>query len=242
MYNPDYPTDNTGAGFIQHTYQQQSNEYNYWGGMNPYGNAMNPYGDSRRNMNMQSPMNPVNPFNQFGQVGMNNPQNNTIPEQNVQPFSSYPPSTPNGNNQASMPMGLNSFIDSRRNIPSVLNTTTQNNPWAQQTQQPNNNFMQTPYNQPQQMSGYFNNGYYPDMSTMALYGNNGNNSFTNGNNWDNYYTQSRPLPMPMVQWNNQQNPYNQPQQMMPQYPIQQFPTAQQNWKDIAERNWANSKI
>lgn len=245
MYNPDYPTDNNG-GFQQHTYQPQQNMYNYWdGGMGMMNTYMNPYNmDSRRNGMM--PMNPVNPFNQFGQTQ----QNNVIPENMVQPFSSYPPSTPMGNASG----GLNSMLaDSRRNI---NQPTTNNNPWAPQQNmpapiQPAPQPQQNPYMN--QYAGYQNpyGGYFDipriDMNTAALYGGLGSGlGFEKkGGTWDNYYTQTRALPMPVVDWRQQQmNPIqNQYQpQMQPQYPIQQMQTTQQNWKDIAERNWSNSGI
>lgn len=242
MYNPDYPTDN-GIGFQQHTYQQQQNTYNYWnGGTGMMDSYMNPYGmDSRRNMS--GPMNPVNPFNQFGSN-----QQNMIPESQVQPFSSYPPSAPMANATGS----LNGLIgDSRRNM---VQPTTTNNPWApQQTPapiQPQQTQLQNPY-----MNPYMNNPYgYVDIprmdsSTAALYTNYGNSfaGFDKKNAWDNYYTQSRALPMPVVDWRQQQvNPmqyqYQYQQQPQPQYPINQMQTAQQSWKDIAERNWSTANI
>ena len=228
MYNPDFPSDE-GLNFLQYTYQNRQNMYNYWGGMsNPY---MNPYAnmDSRRNVS-----NPVNPFNTFGQV-----QPGSIPMN--QPTGTYPTNMPMGNASG----GLNSFInDSRRNMPQQ---TTSNNPWApqqqmapQMNQQPNYSpFAQTPYsNNP--WSGMFDygagNGY--QFNTKM--------NFDTKNSWDNYYTQPRMAPMPVIDWRQSNmpapnmNPYQQPAQ--PQYPTQQIQTSQPNWRDIAERNWKNSNI
>ena len=114
MYtNPDYPVDD-GSNFIMHTYQQpQMQNTMYWNGSSFGPMGMQGFNDpaSRRNLN------PVNPFQQFGQqmpqqpnpfqqFGTNN--NGAIPENMVQPFGTYPPSTPVGNQQQ---MGLNALID-----------------------------------------------------------------------------------------------------------------------------------
>ena len=237
-FNPDYPTSNT-AGFLQHTYQtpQQSNLYYY------PGSSASPYGipasnnDSRRNaMNPVNPYGAVNPFNQFG--GQQAP---AIPESAVQPFASYPPSTPM-NAPTQPPMGLNSLVESRRNIPST-NTPTSSNPWATQQTPPQSNPFQTP--QPtQQAYGLFDSnypGFRVDMNSMALYGDN-SCGFDKHQSWNNYYTQPRTIPMPNINWNAQQSPqacYNQP---LPQYPVPQYPTAQANWKELAEKNWSNSNL
>lgn len=255
MYNPDYPTDNT-LGFAQHTYQPQQSALNYWDGGMGMGTYMNPYNnmDSRRNMGMApvSPMNPVNPFNQFGP---SQNQQNAIPESQVQPFSTYPPQTPMANAAG----GLNGMlVDSRRNTPQQPMTT---NPWAtaqqnQMAQQSAMNMQQNPYMNPYANpymgSLYSGNVDYPyvDMNTSALYGNLGNNmGFDKKGIWDNYYTQSRALPMPVIDWrqqnqqNNYQNPYQyQQQNAMPQLSMKSIGTNNQNWKDIAEQNWANSSI
>lgn len=238
MYNPDYPTDQ-GYGFAQHTYQPApQTDMFYWGGLNGYSQ---PNDLSRRNM--YNPMNPVNPTapNPFQQYGN---QSTTIPESAVQPFSSYPPSTPMPNGSC----GLNSMVESRRN---TLTTTTanQNNPWAMKTSTPVPNTTPMGYPQPNSnnawgMQTQYN--YYAPNAYNSLYGNNSSFSFDKHNRWDNYYTQSRPFPMPNIDWNNQHqsNPnqygcangvvypgYNPPM-------MNQFPTAPLNWKDKASENWS----
>ena len=240
MYNPDYPTPDA-SGFLQYTYRPQQNIYNYWDG----GMAMNmgatpsyfnsyPNADSRRNT-----MNPVNPFNAFGntQPGMPNTQMPTN--------GAFPTTVPMGNAAAG---GLNAMInDSRRNAPQ---NETSNNPWA--PQQPQNNQMNVPTNpyanNPMAYGpyGFSGTSCFNQPSPLVNCGMSLPTNFTTKNAWDNYYTQSRALPMPVIDWRQQpqqmQNPYQQPQQMQPQYPLQQIPTVQQNWKDIAERNWKNSNI
>ena len=244
MFNPDYPSS-TGANFLNYTYQQNQNPSYYYPGNNGYNNPPYGYGydnnyqpDSRRNM-----MNPVNPFSQFGQT-----QPTSIPENAVQPFSSYPASTPQQAQQQQM--GLNAMIEgSRRNLTSV-NVNPADNPWAQNQQIPVNNnpfYPQAPVNT-FNMNGCYD-PYNPlfnsiEPSMMALYGGFGTPStFDKSNVWDNYYTQTRPLNLPNIDWtamqNQQQYQYNQPMYNQPQYPVQQYPTAQQSWKEIAERNWAN---
>ena len=226
MYNPDYPTDQT-AGWLAHTYQNlPSNEMYYWNGASgSFGYDVN----SRRNMG--TPMNPVNPFSQYGQYGTQN--QGSIPESAVQPYSSYPPSTPQQN------MGLNSMVESRRNM-TTPQTNPQSNPWAQQAQMPT----QTP--QPQAYNSYMNNpgyfgGYMPgsiDHNTSALYGST-QFGFDKHNTWENYYTQNRPLPMPTIDWKNQQgcgcNMYSIPSG--PQYPTPNQGANNCSWSDISKTNW-----
>lgn len=239
-YNPDAPVDNTG-GFLQHTYQAQNNDMIYWNGNSMMG--LNPnvgYNDgSRRNiMNPVNPMGaPVNPFSQFGQA-----QPQAIPESAVQPFSSYPPSSPS---TAPQNLGLNSMVESRRNTPPTQ-PTVQNNPWAPQPQVPQ--YPVQPLCQP--INGYFDPnvtpGYRVDMNTMALYGN-GQFGFDKHNSWENYYTQNRTLAMPSINWNQPVQSmvpqgyaaYSQP---VVQYPVNQFQPVNQSWKDIAEKNWAGQNI
>lgn len=236
-YNSDYSSTNPG-GFLQHTYQpqQQNDLYYYSGGMvNPYASIV-PQNDSRRNV-----FNPVNPFAQFGQT-----QTQFVPESAVQPFASYPPATPSG----AQPMGLNAMIESRRNVPSAPVASPQANPWASQQQVPQTPNPQTlavfnsfPGTSNTWFDGGLTPGYRIDMSTMALYGDT-QMGFDKHQSWENYYTQNRPIPMPSINWGAQANQaqacYNQP--MMPQYPVQQYPSAQANWKEIAERNWGSSKL
>jgi hypothetical protein len=264
MFNPDYPQDD-GSNFLMHTYQQnQMQNSMYWNGSS-FGPMMGMPGfndpSSRRNLN------PVNPFQQFGQTvpqqpnpytqfGTNN--NGAIPESMVQPFGTYPPATPAGNQQ----MGLNSLIDSRRNMNNPIQVS-QNNPWATPQQQspapqptqgayqdPNNAFnpfANNGYNAFDLNQYYMNNGFKVDMATAALYQNNGPTSFDKNNAWDNYYTQYRPLMPPQnINWRPnpqaQGSPFNlqAPQPYaMPQYPVQQYATPQ-NWNDIADRNWAGN--
>lgn len=252
-YNPDYPTDN-GGNFLMHTYQQpQQSTTMFWNGQNfgmmggmSYMNDMS----SRRNF---TPMNPVNPFQQWGQQQPVQPQQNpfmnnngTIPESMVQPFGTYPPSSPNGNQ-----MGLNQFIDSRRNNMNPVQVN-QNNPWATPQQQPvqpqqpmcpQNNacFGWDPYG--------FNAGFKVDMSTAALYNPNSIPTFDKSNSWDNCYTKYRPLMSPSnidwrgAQYQQQANPFmmQAPQPQMPQYPVQQYNTPQ-NWSMIADTNWATANV
>ena len=259
MYtNPDYPVDD-GSNFIMHTYQQpQMQNSMYWNGSSFGPMGMQGFNDpaSRRNLN------PVNPFQQWGQQQApqpnpfqqfgSNPGNNAIPENMVQPFGTYPPSTPVNQQQ---PMGLNALIDSRRNMNNPIQVS-QNNPWATPQQQapqnpvPDQTFNQfnNGYNAFDLNQYYMNNGFMVDMATEALYQNNGPTSFDKNNAWDNFYTQYRPLMPPQnINW----RPNNQCQQSspfslqapqpyaMPQYPTQQYSTPQ-NWNDIADRNWAAS--
>ncbi len=233
MYNPDYPVEQTG-GFLQHTYQQQpTNTSFYWnGGCAVPGCGM----DSRRNI-----MNPVNPFNTFGQVGMNQPQD--IPESAVQPFGTYPPSTPQQN------MGLNAMIDSRRSMGNQ-NFAAQNNPWAPQqpTPQTQSVFGAVPA-QPQQYqadpyAGYGNTYVPNDPNTRALYADFGG-SFDRHNSWDNYFTAPRQIQPPTIDWraasNPQANMYNQWQNsgfgMQPSVFGQTPNTAGANWNEIQAQNW-----
>ena len=255
MYNPDYPVDD-GASFLMHTYQKPQQTSMYWGG--GYGMMNMPYNDptSRRNFN------PVNPFQQWGQqqpvqpqnsMFGNNNNNGAIPENMVQPFGTYPPSSPQP-----MQMGLNSLVDSRRNMNNPVQVS-QNNPWATPAQQaqPQLPPMQQNTNpfQPQQQNpftgfGYVDPNYYAnnfrvDMATAALYNNNGT-TLDKNNAWENYFTQYRPLQQPQnINWRPneqyQQNPFTlqSPQPYaMPQYPVQQY-SMSQNWNDIATKNWQN---
>jgi hypothetical protein len=80
-----------------------------------------------------------------------------------------------------------------------------------------------------------------DMNTSALYGNN-QFGFDKHNSWENYYTQNRPLPMPVVDWRNPQpqqcaNMYNIPKG--PQYPTNQNATSC-SWTDISKTNWSDA--
>lgn len=248
-FNPDAPTPN--GGWLQHTYQPQQNDTFFWGGSfnNPSPFGMNGgYNDgSRRN----APINPVNPFggspatnpfNTFGQT-----QANGIPESAVQPFSSYPPSTPSATNP-NMNMGLNGLVESRRNVP--LPTQPQNNPWAPQQpaapqftpQMPTNpiNWNPNPFD-PYACQGP---GFSVDMNTAALYNSSGSQfGFDKRNAWENCYTSYRPIQTPGANWNTppQQysgNCYPQYQNAAVQYPnMAQIPTSQQSWKDIAVKNW-----
>ena len=212
MYNPDYPS--SASSFSQYTYQPaaQADMYYYAGGNNAMfsgGPFNDPYAygqpDSRRNFGGM-PMNPVNPFQQFGQPNAQM----SVPEEQIQPFSSYPPSaptqTPNG---TAAPMGLNSLIDSRRNI--TQNTSTASmSPWAQQKQ----NTMQ------------------------ALYGNT-TFGFDRHDTWDNYYTRERQLPPPNINWgaiNEAHAPYNN-RPVQPQIPVNQCPVPSVNWRESAEKIW-----
>lgn len=250
MYNPDYPTDR-GYGFAQHTYQPAPHtDMFYWGGSNGFGPSFND--GSRRNMfnnpmmnNTMNPTNPVapNPFQQYGN------QSATIPESAVQPFSSYPPSTPMPNNG-----GLNSMVESRRNVLAATSVGNQNNPWAVKstppvpspsiptTQTPSNNAWGTPNPC----------NYYGPNEYNSLYNNHPSYGFNKQGRWENYYTQTRTFPMPNIDWNNNnmQNQYNQygyPTQNCGMTPggygynpsmVNQFPTAPLNWKDKATENWS----
>lgn len=243
-YNPDAPTENT-AGFLQHTYQAPTNDSFYWNGMG--GNFGGSMDGSRRNAFPMNPVNPMgmapNPFAQFGQVS----QNQAIPESAVQPFSSYPPAGPNQACPPPMGMGLNSMVESRRNAPA--NPTTAN-PWApQQTQQAAPQWPTVPPTSTPNpyMGNPYDLGFRVDMNTMALYNNN-SFGFDKHNTWDNYYTQDRGIGMPNINWNsmNNNNPMNQyynTSYVPPQFKsINQFQTAPQSWKDIAEKNWASSNL
>jgi hypothetical protein len=240
-YNPDAPQPNTG-NWLQHTYQPQQNDSFYWGGS--FGNSFGPnmgYNDGSRRNTPINPVNPFgtqgpNPFNTFGQVNPNTQAG--IPETAVQPFSSYPPSTPQPG------MGLNGLVESRRNTP--LPTAPQSNPWATQPTVPQftPQAPQMSWNQPQvnPFDPYAcqGPGNALPMNTVALYNNNNQFGFDKRNSWENCYTQYRPLQTPAGNWNNQNNQfgYNQYQQSAVQYPnMNQIPTSQQSWKDIAIKNW-----
>lgn len=231
MYNPDYPTAQS-AGFLQHTYQptQQTDMFFYGGGMNPYA-GMIPQADSRRNVG-----NPVNPFATFGQT-----QPPAVPESQVQPFASYPPSTPVPN----QPLSLNSLIEnSRRNAPPQ---PTAANIWAQSQQAPTPQTAAVFNAVPGANNGMYGyadlySGYRIDMNTVPLYGDS-SFGFDKRQSWENCYTQNRPIPMPAIDWRAQSNPapaaYAQP---IPPYPGQYFPSSQNNWREIAERNWGSASL
>jgi len=250
MYNPDYPnTEN--AGFIQHTYQaqQQNNDMFYVNGQAVY----NPFAPTGYQSDSRRAINPVNPYGVYPNPNqpMNgyNPQNQAIPESQVQPFSSYPPSTPLGNvpNMG----GLNSLVDSRRNFD---NTLPQNNPWITQNPaptytQPQNNFNNNGY------GGNFNNGYPStfgnvESNTLALYSSGSMGYNRKVGAWDNCYVQNRAIPMPVIDWRQQQqNQQNQQNQqvysyqpnMQPQFPPQ-YQNTQANWAEIAVKNWSSNKL
>lgn len=239
MYNPDYPTDQTG-GFLQHTYQQQpANTSFYWNG--GYGSAPGFGMDSRRNL-----VNPVNPFNTFGHVGMGQAPSTDIPESAVQPFGTYPPSTPQQN------MGLNAMIDSRRSLGNQ-NAMPQNNPWAPQQPTPQTQAVfgavpsQPVFQQPtcDPYAGFGGNCYIPnDPNTRALYADFGYN-FDRHNSWDNYYTSPRQIQPPTIDWRAASNPQasmaNQWQNagfgMQPSFFGQNPNTAGSNWNEIQAQNW-----
>ena len=242
-YNPDAPTDNT-AGFLQHTYQAPTNDTFFWNGsgINGFGNGIGYNDGSRRNA-----MNPVNPGccapNPFTQFGQQQPQ--SIPESAVQPFSSYPPSTPCAIPAQQNSFSLNSMVESRRNAPPTQ--VGQNNPWAPQQQAPQYPVapQQPQFPQPS-LGSYFDPnmtpGFRVDISSSALYGQSSFN-FDKHNSWDNYYTQNRTIGMPNINW--QPSNYSVPQgyaaysQPTAQYPVNQFQTTQPSWRDIAEKNWSN---
>ena len=263
MYNnPDYPTASAG-GFLQHTYQPEAqNQSMFYNGFasNPF--AQNPfmsYGtqcapDSRRNFNMMPNQNPYG----YQQPVMQQPQT-----EQVVPFGSYPPASPNGQ-QA--PTGLNSLIESRRNL--NLNVTQNNatsaNPWMQRQnvvpQQPvqmQNPITTNPYENP------FSYGYQVEPSVAALY----NSDITTfdkktANCWENQYTVNRPLAQPNVNWYGQDACQQQTQQPMNPYqtpgcqncnnpyqslnpmgasPVKFNPSAE-SYLDIAKKNWSMSNI
>lgn len=205
----------------------------YWG--NPSYQA-----DSRRNIG-NAPANPVNPFAQYGQVG----QTQYIPESAVQPFSSYPPSTPSGISGAG---GLNSFVETRRNtVPA--STAPQNNPWV--ANQPAT--VQAPVQtmtQPQNALTWGciapENHYSGPQWNYPVAG------FDKKGCWQNEYTQPKQLDMPANAW---QSVYQQPAQQNVFGGYQQFnystldlnsgthcqPVAD-NWLDIATKNWSPDSL
>ena len=210
------------------------NPYNFGGynGGSYWGSSTYP-SDSRRNLGAQCAVNPVNPFSQYGQV-----QNNSIPENMVQPFSSYPPATPAGAMGAPVAgAGLNAFVESRRNAPQANATTPQNNPWAQQT---------TPAPvQPNALN------YQPNCATCGfMNGGSGAwnysvSSFDKKNVWNNEYTRPRPLDMPYDAWKN----VNKPAAPVGGYDQYNYTTlglntltshqpVAENWNDIATKNWS----
>lgn len=226
MYDTQYwyrPGDNSSV--------YNFNGYNggtYWG-------APSYPSDSRRNLGNQNVVNPVNPFSQYGQV-----QSNAIPENMVQPFSSYPPATPVGSMGSPVAgAGLNAFVESRRNaVPA--GTAPQNNPWAQQAapaQVPQINALNV---QPNCASCSFLNGGSNNPWNYTV------SSFDKKNVWNNEYTQPRPLDMPYDAWKNvnqqaQQGPNAYGQFNYATLGLNNFANHQpvsENWNDIATKNWS----
>lgn len=241
-YNPDYPT-NVG-NFVQHTYESNGNPYDqtfYYGG-----GSINPFGD-----NQMSPIPPDSRRNMFGNTnpqqfndGYVQPNRMGIPEQQVQPFSSYPSGTPS-NNPGNVP--FNSLIESRRNLsqpPAMPVQQNQqvnpvfNNPWAVQPVGTVNPNFTNPY-------GDQNNYGYPyvEMGTSSLYGRDPNR-FTFDRKqgcWDNMYTTPRAPIAPDINWNNNNAPTNlNPMGQVQQAPYQnivQYPKTNESWIDMANKIW-----
>ena len=183
--------------------------------------------DSRRNIGTPSAANPVNPFNQYGQVGINN---QAIPENMVQPCSTYPPSTPVGQ------LGLNAYVETRRNTAPVPGSAPQNNPWAPQS----------PVAAPAQ----------PDCAACAYANNNGGytnawnytvSSFDKKGVWNNQYTQAKQLDMPNVAWDNPQqnsgyNRYNYNTIGLNTNTFADHKPVDENWYEIATKNWSPESL
>lgn len=255
MYvNPDYPTQ--GGSFVNNTYTAPSNFgsdsfYYNGGGINPFGNQPM---DSRRNV--------------FSPMGYPIPQQQPqsyVSEQNLMPYSSYPPQSPQqamnqcgyGNGQ----INYSSFVDSRRNNPAAAMGQTQfptgqstpqtTNPWST-TQQPTQPVMN---NNPYVTNPYANQyNYVIEPSVAALYANPINGFEKKTNYWENQYTMPQYIQQPNINWNtsnqmsmnpyNQygmlpQNPYGSNQNMIyqPQYNAPIFPKVNMSWEDIAKQNW-----
>lgn len=221
MFNPDYPTTNTG-GFLMHTYQQpqQNNDMFYYNGagvVNPFATNM----DSRRNM-----------YTGYGNMPTMTAQTTpVVSEQQVMPFSTYPAGSGVTAPQT-MNVGFNALAESRRNCLPVANNT---NPWATTAQQP----VQTPMCNPMYMTPQY--GYGPMQTCNALYGETINGFDKKSGAWDNMYTNPRAVAMPNIDWNAMQHNQMMQQQFqyqgIPQYPVAAYPQTNMTWKEIAERNW-----
>lgn len=249
MYNPDYPS--TGGNFLQYTYQPQHQQAQqnlyYYGGAAPV-NPFNPMAipaDSRRNFGMAAaPMPNAAPGYQPTWGAPVNPSqtNNAIPEEQVVPFASYPPTRPMENINGGVPgmPAFNALVDSRRNMGATNTAVT--SPWAT-PQSPNP--VQPPMPAYDPYSSMYNGYGYPNVppNADALFDSRSQFGFNKENGcWDNPYTSNRTIPMPAVDWKplpeNQvapaPNPYGNPA-----YPVTQVDAS---WKEIAEKNWGTPKL
>ena len=218
MFNPDYPTS-TG-NFLQHTYQpvQNMNESFYYsgGGINPFANQMGAMSDSRRMMSG----NPSTPMGQTAQNG----------QQQLMPFSSYPPATPQVTN------GFNALVESRRNTNVATPQQTNTNPWATNPMAgaPIQPVQQNPvYPQMMMPQSNFNMHLVP-TNCNALYSNQAAVGFDRkAGCWDNAYTNPNPAVFtPTIDWRSAQPTYQNPM-----YPMAQYPQTNASWLEMAEKNW-----
>lgn len=251
MINPDYPT-NTGS-FLSHTYQPQPQFQNntfYYGGMGSMPGTFQQ--DSRRNEPMMNPTQPAQPNNWNDQMAAfqalyakNNgcsmpqqPQYQQYPtspisvpvEQNIQPFSSYPPEYQAPTN----PFGMNVQTDSRRFDPNAPQSTS---PWTQTTPSAPAYSTPNPFVQNQ-----FPNTV-PTMDCSAMYTQCNVTPITRKTQqWENTYTQPNPSQLPVANW-TQYIP-NPQQASGPVYPTPAPPavpsvTPDTSWESIAKQNFPN---
>lgn len=241
--NPDYPATTGAWGFNDPV---NTNTNYYWnGGFQTQIGGYTPMmasGDSRRNQPVMNPVNP-NPFQQFGQV-----TTATVPENQVQPLSSYPPASPAEAARQQMSSGLNPMLNVNTPTPSAL---PQNNPWATQPQQST-----TPINPwaPGTVStptpNFFNPGimdYHainmasvPSIDKKTAWSDVNAPQFypTPQGNWN---TNPQLPSFQQTQQNYAQNTFGNPT-AQPQYALPQFPTQNMSWKDEAEKNWSMSNL
>lgn len=247
MFNPDYPT--AGGSFLRSTAgynQTQANPFDsmYYGGGNPFNTMYQQNNDSRRNIGCfnQQPMMAQHPS--FAT------QQQQLTEQQLQPFSSYPPAYPQQQqvqNMGGIPStGLNANLNSRRNnVAPIMASTQPQQPTVATTAIPQQQVF-NPY------ASYMNNmNGCNDPALAALYNVN-ITPFDRKSCWDNAYTQCRPE-TPVINWSqySQQqsltnlNPAAQYSAYMqqPHYPTmmaapqQSYPSTDKTWLEIAKNNW-----
>ena len=238
-YNPDYPQIGAGS-FLQHTYAPANNnaivESMYFNS----GLGMMQQFDSRRNMGLNpngfAPTNPFSPNQNMNPMMCGGYPATPVPQQEspVMPFSNYPPSVPQ---QQQQQPAFNSLVDSRRTATAV-NNTIGSSPWSNQ-QQPgvmNQSMFST---QPQPPSPFVNQYGYTGQQTPYMY----DTSILNGGGfgrrdgcWDNILSQPNVISQPVVDWNSpmQQQQYGYGGGM----PMPQYPPMNISWREQAERNWA----
>mgnify|MGYP006053845635 FL=1 len=232
-YNPDYPTLEDG-GFLNSYRTPVQNTY-FYGGTQPAWNPFN-QGDPTSRRNMPYPTTPMTggvPFggtpyptqNPYQQQQVPQQGTTVIPEQNVQPFSTYPPA------KQMNPNDLNAFIESRRNIPSP-----QTNPWATpQTVNPSPQAYCTPdpYHTPWEAPFMGTYGTMKDGMTVQ--------PIDRKNLWgDNPFSQPSPVAPPQIDWTAAMKNATNTAPMFNNAYGYSYPAQNQNvnWFDAVQRNFA----